>query len=722
MNRFFITTLIAASAVPAFAQNKISAEGITFIENYRLEKNLTLSPNSTAADENPLVEVLAMYAPGYSAADLTAAGYDVVADYGISATVCLPLDEIETFASLDAVGSLTLGGRKNLKMDFARSKSGVDEAQSGISVGGAAHKFSGKGVITGIMDVGLEANHVNFIDETGRSRIERLWVYPTALTSGKKTYEASTVGSFECDTESESHATHVAGIMAGSYKGNGNLAYTTAPDLSGGLIQKKNQPIPYYGVAPDATLALSVGQLYDNNILDGVQNIINYAQSVGQPAVINLSLGVNDGPHDGTDQFTATLNVLGEDAIICVSSGNEGEFNMSVTSDLTDSKKEIKTFLVPATEYNQTTLNGAIDIWADDNRPFSVTMSTYRISDGAESTIVTRSTSGTTTFTAKSGLKTGRGTLTTGVNARNNRYNGRIGLSQAIEMVSSSYLLMIKVSGYAGQKINMYFSGYGHFSSNNIEGFEKGTPDESINSNSIGDNLISVGSYNTRKYFGVLGSNNAYSLAGGTPEAVSEFSSYGTSPDGEILPHILAPGSTIISSFNRYYVTGLYGAMYHETPEYMTGEAANGSETDYWGVMDGTSMAAPCVSGIVALWLEADPTLTVKDIKNIMAETSKTDSWTAARPKTSRYGKIDAAAGLKYILQQNASIGSVSNDADRLMLVEAVAGGYEVTFGNETGFSLSLVDLQGRTVASTVADGATARISTENLQPGIYLM
>lgn len=722
MKRSFITALIAAAALPVFAQSKISGEGLAFIENYRQERLLTQRPNSAAPEEIPTISVLAMYAPGYSADDLTAAGYEVVTDYGISASVSLKIDEVEEFAALDAVGSLTLGGEKKLKLDFTRSNSGVDEAHNGILISGATHKFTGKGVVTGIMDTGLEPNHVNFIDSDGRSRIERLWVYSSSLPSNKKTYEPSTMANCECDTESESHATHVTGIMAGSYKGIGKYAYTTGPDASATLIQRNNQPIPYYGIATDATLALSVGQLYDNNILDGVQNIINYAESMGMPAVINLSLGTNDGPHDGTDQFTATLNSLGKNAIICVSSGNEGDLNMSVTRTLTENETEIKTFLLPATEYNVSTISGPIDIWASDNQPFTVTLSTYRIIDGATTSVVTASTSGSTAFTAKGGLKSGRGTLTMGVNALNKRFNGRIALSQALEPLSSGYRVMISVKGKPGQKINMYYAGYGHFSAASTEGFIDGTPDESINSNSIGENLISVGSYTTRKYFGHLNSNYAYALSGGTPGDISEFSSYGTAPDGSVLPHILAPGATIISSFNRYYVESVYGTYYGQSPSAMTGSAVNGSATDYWGAMDGTSMAAPCVSGIVALWLEADPTLTVSDIKKIMAETSRSDSWTAARPESSLYGKIDAAAGLRYILQQNASIGSINEDAENLMVIEAVADGYEVTFGNETGFRLNLVDLQGRNVASTVADGATARISTEGLLPGIYLM
>ena len=104
-----------------------------------------------------------------------------------------------------------------------------------------------------------------------------------------------------------------------------------------------------------------------------------------------------------------------------------------------------------------------------------------------------------------------------------------------------------------------------------------------------------------------------------------------------------------------------------------------------WGVMSGTSMAAPTVAGIIAQWLQANPNLTVADIKNVIAQTAIKDEYMLNdyyKLRLGPNGKIDAMAGIQYILSQmpeDVAIGDVDGDgwinvSDVTMLIAYILG------------------------------------------------
>ena len=91
-------------------------------------------------------------------------------------------------------------------------------------------------------------------------------------------------------------------------------------------------------------------------------------------------------------------------------------------------------------------------------------------------------------------------------------------------------------------------------------------------------------------------------------------------------------------------------------------------EDYYYADMQGTSMSAPFVSGVIALWLEANPNLDHKDIEEIIDKTSykiskgSINNWT----KQEGYGRIDAYKGLKMALEMAGK--------DPLTSIERVSG------------------------------------------------
>ena len=154
---------------------------------------------------------------------------------------------------------------------------------------------------------------------------------------------------------------------------------------------------------------------------------------------------------------------------------------------------------------------------------------------------------------------------------------------------------------------------------------------------------------------------------------------------GKPRPTLIGPGQNICSAYNlyeRYYFTtqGEVDDVDYETSNKKAIEDLAPDDKQirnkfnrnhYYGYMYGTSMSTPHVAGILALWMQADNKLTVNKIKSVMSETCVKDSYVTNLTKIpsksfcqAGYGKIDAMAGLKMILNKTA-IDVVVNDGQR---------------------------------------------------------
>ena len=117
---------------------------------------------------------------------------------------------------------------------------------------------------------------------------------------------------------------------------------------------------------------------------------------------------------------------------------------------------------------------------------------------------------------------------------------------------------------------------------------------------------------------------------GGTAGQVSLFSSLGPTADGRNKPEVVAPGEPIIAA--------LAGGQ-------LASDAVKGDATHY--KLEGTSMASPYVSGVIALMLQKNNCLTVAQVKTALAANSNAGSmtsYTADAADTYGAGLIDALA------------------------------------------------------------------------------
>lgn len=211
---------------------------------------------------------------------------------------------------------------------------------------------------------------------------------------------------------------------------------------------------------------------------------------------------------------------------------------------------------------------------------------------------------------------------------------------------------MLCIGGAEGTDIDLwedYSTGYSSFGK---EGVVNGDNTKSQSDWASATSCISVGAYtanNTQRKLNGNSDTSAYYTLGDW----AYFSSYGTSINGEPAPTVCAPGVNVVAAANRYY--------------YSVYNINNAKDEMKWdgGVYDaisGTSMATPCVSGIVALWLEAVPEATPAQIKEAMASTAVQDKFTAASPEKFGHGKVDALSGLQLLMKGSTGISQHTYD------------------------------------------------------------
>lgn len=164
-----------------------------------------------------------------------------------------------------------------------------------IGTGAANTGRTGRNVIIGIIDTGIDWCHPAFRKSDGSSKILYYYV-PATNTEYTKTQIEQFINEGRCDGDYDIHGTHVAGIA--SY------------------------------IAPDADLIvvrIDATDLFDTYVIQGLQYLRNKKNSLGRPMVVNMSLGTHFGPHDGTSMLErAIANLSGNGFVVVASAGNEG--------------------------------------------------------------------------------------------------------------------------------------------------------------------------------------------------------------------------------------------------------------------------------------------------------------------------------------------------------------------------------------------------------------
>ena len=184
--------------------------------------------------------------------------------------------------------------------------------------------LTGQGVLIAILDSGIDYQHPDFISETGESRIIALWDQTGGSTPPPIGFQfgslytqsmitaALTDSSLVPSKDLIGHGTHVAGIAAGNGRASNGEHIGVAPEAE--LVIVKLADSDGYGFSKTTSL------------MRGIQFAIQTAISLNRPLVINMSLGTNDGGHDGFSLFETYIDDMTNRWLtsIVIAAGNQG--------------------------------------------------------------------------------------------------------------------------------------------------------------------------------------------------------------------------------------------------------------------------------------------------------------------------------------------------------------------------------------------------------------
>ena len=659
-------------------------------------------------------------------------------------TALIPIEKIEEVAGLTNVKRINVSMLMHPFTNKARQATNVDDAltKSADAVAlGLSKKYDGTGVVLGVIDTGIDFQHIAFKDASGNSRIKRAYVYNG---SSAKEYTSITSSSPTTDDKSEDHGTHTSSTAGGS---------SVIVSGSNVTVTNDHANATYGGMAPGADLYLAgINGLSSTYMANAFQKICDYADAQGKPVVISNSWGSQYGPHDGTGDFadiTAQYFGASHPNHVCLfaasndggksKDGEGGGYHVSGTASSSSPLGSI----LRAASYSNTDAGyyyyGIIaNAWSRSKLSSGSLACKIFVLDSSTGAVktsvtVTPSTSGATVsglssyfsgtlYAYKDYVSSNKSQImlyTSGLTSRSYTTTTKNGSTY----YKSKYTLAVQFYPTSGScTIDAWGGSYGYFTSHlSTSGYTwtNGSDDMCVSDEATDPNVISIGAYVTANTWKAA-SGSSYSMSDVyTVGDIAYFSSYATanqSPTGIQYPWITAPGARLAAGVNHYHTASVDDYSYYGS-DFSSDLVVNSSSYPY-AMMEGTSMATPVAAGIVALWLQAakesGQSLTSSDIKNIMKQTAIKDSYTTSGANASHFGngKINALAGLQQIL------GSTPGTVVTTPVITASAS--SLAFSGTVGqtytktFTVTGTDLEGA-VSATISGSSSYTVSPSSI-------
>jgi len=596
----------------------------------------------------PMVDTLVLFQGNPHVVE--AFGAKIHSILGNVATVDIPVRALEMIANHPNVVRIEEARKLKPRLDVSVPASGANGVWGGSTTRPLPPPWAGntgRNVVVGLVDTGIDLSHADFKDNLGKSRLLYVWDQttggfpPVGFAYGNECTKQKIDAGTCTERDTDGHGTHVMGTAAGngSATGNSKPAYR------------------YIGMAPEANIIVTNTNFFDSGILDGISYIEAKAASLGLPVVINLSLGFHLGPHDGTSNFeTAMDNASGTGQVIVTAAGNEATDKIHASGKVTNNTVGPSVgFSVPSGSSDV-----VLDLWYAGVDKMGVK--------------VTSPSGGTTCTIPSSGFRypgdppmlfnTACSVVlitTPTTNSANGDHEIRIELRGSPTPVKPGTWTFILTGSGCGSSpcvTNGNFDVWIDDTTSNAT-FVNPDPAKTVDIPATATKVIAVGAYKTKDSWissNGPGADSDPPSIGISVGDITFFSSLGprrscSNNSNPVCtatvqkPELAAPGEEIMSSHAARTTT--VGVCFDITSPTKCLDP-DGQHI----IFQGTSMSTPHVTGAVALLLAQDATLTSDQVKAAMTSNTRTDTFTGSTPNdTWGYGKLA-------VDQAMASVGS----------------------------------------------------------------